>query len=625
MAPVSKDTLEIASPAAGNPVSQTSAPSSDSSSPARSEVVSLEIPIKVHGSRVTEVVRGITPHTEPFEEQTQTMIVFPEGAVVKLSAGVNTGQMLVLTNLKTRQDAICRVLKVRANPSLANYVEVEFTHRQPGYWGISFPSDGPAEVKRITLPSPPAEAKPKSAPPSDISWAPAQPAPSSAPKPPEAVPLHSTVKPAAAAGRLSAPPPKAEPAFISIGTQEEVQVAASATAATRPGKMLEPEVEKFVAPAPKHEPAIEPPPAPPAIAPAEVSLTELQGDVEAAAPVLFSASSAAPADPEVAPAAAQAAPASSGKIFGRFAGSTALDSTSAAQTEEFGARLDLSGAAAASKIPGSGQNWTLIAAGIAVLVAGLAGGVYYVRSHAKTSGTESRVTDVPRTSAPVGTQAQGFDAAVQPGSPANPGSNASATTATSATAVPVPAKSGATASVAQPQPGQTPPAAASKAVVPTVTSDMMTSALNAHPTAAARAGDEPADEPTVTARSGLAEGNGNALADLPPSSSAASLPVPILQPDGPVKVGGQVQEPKLVASAMPVYPLTAKYSGVQGDVVIETTIDKDGNVTQMRVVSGPAVLRQSALDALRKWKYEPSKLDGQPISVQMLVTIKFRK
>jgi TonB family protein len=628
MAPASKDILEIASPAAGSPVSQSSAPTSSSSSASRSEVVSLEIPVKVHGSRVTQVVGGVTPSTEPFEEQTQTMIVFPEGAVVKLSTGVNAGQMLVLTNLKTRQDAICRVLKVRPNPNGANYVEVEFTHRQPGYWGISFPSDAGAEPKKVVLPPPPvaAEAKPKEAPPSNISWAPAPSAPSAAPpKPVQAAPPPPVVKPAAAPAtpsKLSSPPaPRPEPAFISIGTQEEVQPAASATAATKPGKMLESELEKLIAPAPKNEPATE---LPPAAAPPEVSLTELQGDAKIEAPALFSAVSAAPEETEASPATAQATAASSGRIFGRFAGSTALDSASAAQAEEPSARLDFSGAAS-SRIPGSGQNWTLIAAGIAVLVAGLAGGIYYVRSHARNSGADTRTVSAARPTAPIGTQSQGFDAAVQPSATASPASNAPATTATNAPVAPVSAKGGAATAVASPQTAEIAAAPAPKTAAPSVTSNMMTSSLNAHPTAAARAGDDAADEPTVTSHPGYAESNGNALADIPSSSSAASLPLPTIQPDGPVKVGGHVQEPKLIATAMPVYPLAAKNAGIQGDVVVETTIDKDGNVAGTRVISGPAVLRQSALDALRKWKYEPSKLDGQAISVQMMVTIKFRK
>ncbi len=74
---------------------------------------------------------------------------------------------------------------------------------------------------------------------------------------------------------------------------------------------------------------------------------------------------------------------------------------------------------------------------------------------------------------------------------------------------------------------------------------------------------------------------------------------------------------------MPEYPLVAKQAGIQGDVVVKTTIDQKGNVVDMQIVSGPAMLRGPALAALRRWRYEPSTLNGQPISVQMLVTIKF--
>jgi periplasmic protein TonB len=59
-------------------------------------------------------------------------------------------------------------------------------------------------------------------------------------------------------------------------------------------------------------------------------------------------------------------------------------------------------------------------------------------------------------------------------------------------------------------------------------------------------------------------------------------------------------------------------------VVIETTIDKSGSVVRTHVVSGPAMLRASALEALKRWKYEPSRLNGEPVEVQMQVTIKFR-
>jgi len=80
-----------------------------------------------------------------------------------------------------------------------------------------------------------------------------------------------------------------------------------------------------------------------------------------------------------------------------------------------------------------------------------------------------------------------------------------------------------------------------------------------------------------------------------------------------------------VSSVLPVYPAVARDTGTEGDVVIDTTIDKTGKVTSMKVVSGPPMLRQAAVDALRQWKYEPSKLNGEPVPVQLTVTIKFHR
>jgi protein TonB len=54
-------------------------------------------------------------------------------------------------------------------------------------------------------------------------------------------------------------------------------------------------------------------------------------------------------------------------------------------------------------------------------------------------------------------------------------------------------------------------------------------------------------------------------------------------------------------------------------------VDTTGKVASMKVVSGPPMLRQAALDALRQWRYEPSMLNGEPVSVQMIVTIQFHR
>ncbi len=62
---------------------------------------------------------------------------------------------------------------------------------------------------------------------------------------------------------------------------------------------------------------------------------------------------------------------------------------------------------------------------------------------------------------------------------------------------------------------------------------------------------------------------------------------------------------------------------IQGQVPIDAILDEQGNVVEVNVVSGPHLLYQTAVDALKKWKYEPTNLNGQPLAVQMIVTITF--
>jgi protein TonB len=95
-------------------------------------------------------------------------------------------------------------------------------------------------------------------------------------------------------------------------------------------------------------------------------------------------------------------------------------------------------------------------------------------------------------------------------------------------------------------------------------------------------------------------------------------------PHGPYRVGGVVQAPQLVYQVQPMYPPLAKEIHVQGDVLIDSVIDAQGNVTQMKVVSGQPLLITAAIDALRQWRYSPTLLNGVPVTVEMEVTVKFR-
>jgi protein TonB len=152
---------------------------------------------------------------------------------------------------------------------------------------------------------------------------------------------------------------------------------------------------------------------------------------------------------------------------------------------------------------------------------------------------------------------------------------------------------------------------------------MMTDALGQHPVAPQR-GDAGQSEaaPSLDTSAAGDSANAGALTGIVPSHDAV-LASPEVQPVGPVKIGGNVKEPRVIARIVPEYPLLAKQSGIQGSVVIDTTIDAKGNVVNMRIVSGPNLLRNAALAALKRWKYEPSTLNGLPIAVQMQVTLKF--
>jgi protein TonB len=95
-------------------------------------------------------------------------------------------------------------------------------------------------------------------------------------------------------------------------------------------------------------------------------------------------------------------------------------------------------------------------------------------------------------------------------------------------------------------------------------------------------------------------------------------------PAAPVQVGGDVKPARLISSAAPVYPALAKTQHVSGDVRVDALIDATGRVTTMKVVSGPSLLHQAAMDALRQWKYQAATLDGKPVAMHLTVTIQFR-
>jgi len=96
------------------------------------------------------------------------------------------------------------------------------------------------------------------------------------------------------------------------------------------------------------------------------------------------------------------------------------------------------------------------------------------------------------------------------------------------------------------------------------------------------------------------------------------------QPAAPVPVGGDVKQAQLISAVPPVYPQMARSQRLSGNVTIDALIDANGRVTTMKVVSGPALLHQAAMDAVKQWKYKPATLNGQAMSMHLTVTVQFK-
>ncbi len=607
-----KDTLEAAAPVAEATTTQVSERPKSDTGQLRADAVSLDVPVKVHGSRVTEVIRGITPHTEPFEEQTSTMIVFPQGGVLRMSTGVAAGQMVVLTNLKSGHDAICRVVKVRAYAQTQSYVELEFTNRQPGYWGVHFASDGVEPVKAFVPPPPPpvpivAEApaeKTETKPGREVSWAPAANLQATTGKLAEPVVSLSPVTAANALREHIAQASKPASSFVAIGAQEDVQPAASSTS----GKQ---KVERFTAPV------------------ASLSMTELRGDAHVAAPISISMGAGVPGEmTDISEDLAESSQEKPAAMFGRLAaGATSAGAHSAPQ-KAFGARFDstaLDVSEEAAAVPkDSGPNWFLIATGIAALfVVGASGAFYFHVWPAANSNARPASVSAPVTPpAALDSNSNGESNSGQPSASSSAAQVNQSNPSTAASGAGVAIHVGnATPLNAErvPAPVRAQPSAPASQKVAKAMPDM-SATLNAHPVSAQRSASDDAD-PAPSVDASAASTNAD-LQGIGANSDVAPPPPPAAPP---LRLGGFVKPPKLLNSVLPVYPSIARSSGIEGNVVVEASIGLAGSVVATKVISGPPMLRQAAVDALRRWKYQPAMLNGEPVAVQTTVTIQFHK
>ncbi len=94
---------------------------------------------------------------------------------------------------------------------------------------------------------------------------------------------------------------------------------------------------------------------------------------------------------------------------------------------------------------------------------------------------------------------------------------------------------------------------------------------------------------------------------------------------GAVSVGGGVSAPVGIFRPQPRFTEDARRAGVEGVVILETVVDEEGNVRDVKVLKGlPFGLDQSAVDTVKTWRYEPALRNGKPVAVYFIFTINFQ-
>ena len=109
------------------------------------------------------------------------------------------------------------------------------------------------------------------------------------------------------------------------------------------------------------------------------------------------------------------------------------------------------------------------------------------------------------------------------------------------------------------------------------------------------------------------------------STLGASSPpvVKPLPPKGPVHVSSGVATGQLLAPIQPVYPAIARAARIQGTVVVQAIISKDGKIEQLHVISGPPMLQSAATEAIQRARYRPFLLNNEPVAVETTISVVF--
>lgn len=467
------------------------APTPVGTAPKLRQPVSLEVPVRLQGQP--------NGH-DTFFEDTQTVLVFNEGAVLRVGAEVQPGQALLLTNRSTRQQAACRVAYVKQHGNVRGYAEVEFSAPAPGFW------DG--------LPSARVESRPETISP---------------------LPMDRHAIPAA-----PAPTMRVAESFVPVDNIADPIV----TGFTRalPQAVVLPETEPA---APAHAgvaSVVESPRAVPVVDEIEQMLAQRQVE------------------------------------------SDHCTQESARAAQAFAAKLlDPAGQVAFACSPKTNRKrWVAgVAAAVALLTIGTSLGSWGLQAEV------ARIVPPP------------------PAMPEPPAWAVASLFAPSPTLAELPLRT---------------PHNHGLLIVTAPFSVRHAADVRRSLAKAATA------TPTLTRPAVVAD---FAVPEIPSSPAASALmellptvPASVAAPVAPAE--SKLEPLRLISSLRPNYPALARQARTQGEVLIHAHVDETGKVAQMRILSGPPSLRQAALDALSQWKYAPAKLNGKPVAMDTVVSIKFQ-
>jgi TonB family protein len=653
-----------------------------------SQPVALDVRVTVNGARAVEG----SEKREPFSETTNTVLVLANGAVIRLSASVEPGQLLFLTNEKTKKEVVCQVVKSKNYRSVSGYVELEFTEPVLGFWGLRFPGERHTAQAGTSLPAvrrsdpapvsagiPPTGKDAKPTPVVDAS-----PVENVTPNLADAVHEFKTEikgdsRSQSKADLLAPPEPSIDGLKLEANRlQEQLSAllfaeqkpseAKPAVSAATPSKQElgdaaakifdivneEPSAAKLETTTAKSDLSSSAPPAPKNTrTPATSSFDDEELKIPAwLEPLARNAAIPAPpvdegtsdSTPRVVERKASEAPksASAPEHAAATIKNTPTKPRHTPAAPLFGNSLLSESTPEPARSHGSSKGiWMAIAAGL--IVAAASGGWYFrdslaalVPAHSTSESNPSAISAAPAShpAAPPVNSA----ALATPSLPlvATPDTSSSATKAKPGNAL-----TEMSAPVSTPAQGKIQPAAITERILKSSSGNDVTNA----PVNSAEPVEPEIKKPSLgkvrlakpkVGRSAKVQANAEMEPALEGSSSTvlsagensltnfaegSNQPA---APAAPVLVGGDVKPARLISSAAPVYPALARNQHIAGDVRVDALIDATGRVTTMKVVSGPSLLHQAAMDALRQWKYQAATLDGKPTAMHLTVTIQFR-